>query len=105
MHKQLLEALEPLKTGPPARKNDFNTRISPHLLLQRLVLIFGAQLWKEDGIVWGITLKHSISDSWLQIWNWDGHLLVVYEELSTVRTVARNTVFYLVSKDVITPYD
>lgn len=51
------------------------------LLLQRLVLTFDAPLWNGQDAVWDVSLKFSISDLSLQVWNQDVYLLVVYQRL------------------------
>lgn len=92
----------PIAHKSPEFEDDFNTRISPQILLLRLLLTFGAHFWQDENTVWGMTLKHG-SDCWLQISNQGGYLSLECEGL--VDKKAENVASYLISEDVVTPYD
>jgi hypothetical protein len=93
----------PIAHKSPEFEDDFNTRISPQILLLRLLLTFGAHFWRDKSTVWGMTLKHG-SDCWLQISNQGGYLSLEYDG-TDVDEKAENVASYLISADVVTLYD
>jgi hypothetical protein len=95
--------LVPIAHKSPEFEDDFNTRISPQILLLRLLLTFGAHFWRDENTVWGMTLKHG-PDCWLQISNQGGYLSLEYDG-PDVDEKAENLVSYLISADVVTQYD
>ncbi|KFY01487.1 hypothetical protein O988_02709 [Pseudogymnoascus sp. VKM F-3808] len=95
--------LVPIAHKSPEFEDDFNTRISPQILLLRLLLTFGAHFWQDENTVWGMTLKHG-SDCWLQISNQSGYLSLECEG-SDADEKAGKLASYLISEDVVTLYD
>lgn len=96
------QAVDLIPNAPksPEPPDDFNTRISPQLLLLRLLVTFGGPIWRDENTLWGMTLHHD-SDCWLQISNRGGYLSLEYDGPDSEDDKVKSVVSYLISTDII----
>lgn len=93
-----------MTTGLPEIGINFNTQISAHLLLHRLLLLFGPYFISSTARTWSINLKHE-AGCWFNISNTSGMLNIAYAGEETHEDRVRDLIRYIISDTVTTPYD